>query len=78
MLTYRISLLKIRSVSKFVTVMNSVRSSVMVTDKSHRINAKSLLGVMSLDKANPVKLEIDVENESEISNVITFVRTLEV
>ena len=48
---------KIRDISKFVRLTSKCRDDVVVKSGHYAVNAKSLLGLLSLDLSKPVEVE---------------------
>lgn len=52
-----VSLNNIRDIFKFVRLSSKCRDSVVVKSGLYSVNAKSLLGIFSLDLSRPLKVE---------------------
>ncbi|XOQ44537.1 MAG: HPr or related phosphotransfer protein [Clostridium sp.] len=65
MYTTSILLSSIEAVKKFVTLTNSYNFPInLVTDK-YKIDAKSIMGIFSLDLSKPLKIEVDSDNADD-------------
>ena len=65
--TFYVSLSSIEDVKQFVNAANDCTCEVDVLSGRYVINAKSIMGLFSLDLAKPVKVEfhgIDAESEA--------------
>lgn len=72
---FTIVLRKIGSVARFVEKMNHFRGSVMLIDSTHRINAKSLLGVMNMDKGKPVSLRFEDCDVTDLREIMDDIKS---
>jgi phosphotransferase system HPr-like phosphotransfer protein len=59
MYTTTILLSSIEAVKKFVTLTNSYPFQIVLTSDKYKIDAKSIMGVFSLDLSKPVTLEVE-------------------
>lgn len=57
--TVEVVLTGVNTINKFVTVMNSFSGTAMLVSDQQRINAKSFVGVLNMEKNVPVKLCLD-------------------
>ncbi|WP_457941885.1 HPr family phosphocarrier protein [Caproiciproducens sp. LBM24188] len=73
MYTTSIMLSSIEAVKKFVTLTNSYEFPINLTTDKYKIDAKSIMGVFSLDLSKPV----DIEFESESEKADDFIKQLE-
>ena len=55
--TISVSLNKLNDITKFVYLASKCRDDVVVKSGNYSVNAKSLMGVLSLDLSKPVKVE---------------------
>jgi phosphocarrier protein HPr len=60
-----IVLSNIESVKKFVTLTNSYSFPINLKTDKYKIDAKSIMGVFSLDLSKPVKIEIEDDDAEE-------------
>ena len=58
MTTANILLSTIDSVKKFVSVVNSYDFEVDLVSGRYKINAKSIMGIFSLDLSQPITMEV--------------------
>lgn len=54
-----IRLSSIEAVKKFVTLTNSYEFPINLTTDKYKIDAKSIMGVFSLDLSKPVEIEVE-------------------
>ncbi|MCP4075674.1 MAG: HPr family phosphocarrier protein [Gammaproteobacteria bacterium] len=61
-----------RAASKLVNLCSQFSSSVDLENKGHKVNAKSIMGVMMLAASNGsvLKLEVDGEDEAQCIEAI--------
>lgn len=59
MYTTSIRLSSIEAVKKFITLTNSYDFPINLTTDKYKIDAKSIMGVFSLDLSQPVEIEVD-------------------
>lgn len=59
MYTYYVDLSKFESVKRFVTVSQSKSCFVLLRSGKYVVDAKSVLGIFSLDLSHPVILEVE-------------------
>ena len=72
MYTTKIHLSNIDEVKKFVSFVSSFPFEVNLCTDKYKIDAKSIMGVFSLDLSEPITVEVDKCNEEEkTSNKIT-------
>jgi phosphotransferase system HPr-like phosphotransfer protein len=76
MYTTSILLSSIESVKKFVTLTNSYNFPInLVTDK-YKIDAKSIMGIFSLDLSKPLTIEVDDSGDTN-GNAKEFIHQLQ-
>lgn len=66
MKTVKISLNSIDKVKSFVNVISQFDSDFDLISGRYVIDAKSIMGIFSLDLAQPIDLTIHAENDAEI------------
>ena len=59
MYTTSILLSSIEAVRKFATLANCYKFPINLTTDKYEIDAKSIMGIFSLDLSKPVKIEVD-------------------
>ena len=64
MVTVNISLSTIDDVKKFVNIVSKYDFEVDLTSGRYVIDAKSIMGIFSLDLSKPIKLDAHTENTS--------------
>ena len=70
MYTTSVFLSSIESVKNFVTLASRYNFPInLVTDK-YIIDAKSIMGIFSLDLSKPLKLEVEDDGSAEVRNFI--------
>lgn len=62
MKTFNIMLKSINDVKDFVNIVNKYDFDVDLTSGRYVVDAKSIMGIFSLDLSRPIKVEIQVEN----------------
>lgn len=65
MYTTSIRLSSIEAVKKFITLTNSYDFPINLTTDKYKIDAKSIMGVFSLDLSQPVEIEVDNDSASD-------------
>ena len=53
----------VKNIKNFIAVSQSCTSEVFIVSGKYRVNAKSILGLFSLDLSNPVSLICEDEND---------------
>ncbi|WP_411678204.1 HPr family phosphocarrier protein [Caproicibacter sp.] len=71
MYTTSILLSSIEAVKKFVTLTNSYNFPINLATDKYMIDAKSIMGIFSLDLSKPLKIEVDSNNADD------FIRQLQ-
>jgi len=71
MYTSSILLSSIEAVKKFVTLTNSYNFPINLATDKYKIDAKSIMGIFSLDLSKPLRIEVDSSNADE------FIRQLQ-
>lgn len=61
-----ILLSSIEAVKKFVTLTNSYCFPINLATDKYKIDAKSIMGVFSLDLSKPVTIEVDGDESGEL------------
>ena len=65
MYTTSIILSSIEAVKKFVTMTNSYDFPINLATDKYKIDAKSIMGIFSLDLSKPLKIEVDSDTADE-------------
>lgn len=65
-----VNISNITKVKEFIKRVNEFESDIDVISGRYVIDAKSIMGVFSLDVLKPLKVEINSESEEEISRFI--------
>lgn len=73
MKTFNILLSSINDVKEFVNIVSAYEFDVDLTSGRYVVDAKSIMGIFSLDLSKPIKVDIRSEEES----VEKFVASLE-
>lgn len=71
MYTTSILLSSIEAVKKFVTLTNHYSFPIQLATDKYQIDAKSIMGIFSLDLSKPLKIEVDSDNADD------FIRQLQ-
>lgn len=56
-----ISLSNIEAVKEFVTLANNYKFPINLATDKYKIDAKSIMGIFSLDLSKPLKIEVDAD-----------------
>lgn len=70
MKTFNILLKSINDVKDFVNVVNKYDFDVDLTSGRYIVDAKSIMGIFSLDLSKPIKVEVHNDNADEFVNEI--------
>jgi len=62
MITFNIMLNSINDVKNFVNIVNKYDFDVDLTSGRYVVDAKSIMGIFSLDLSKPIKVDIHSEN----------------
>ncbi len=73
MLTVQILLNNIDSVNRFVAKMSEKDYDVDLASGKYLVNAKSMMGVLSLDLTKPVTVTADTDDESFLDEIGEYV-----
>lgn len=65
MRTATIMLSSIEAVKKFVTLTNKYDFPINLTTEKYKIDAKSIMGVFSLDLSKPVTIQVENDDADE-------------
>ena len=60
-----ILLSSIEAVKKFVTLTNSYNFPINLATDKYKIDAKSIMGIFSLDLSKPLKIEVESDNADD-------------
>ena len=74
MYTTSILLSSIEAVKKFVNLTNSYNFPINLATDKYKIDAKSIMGIFSLDLSKPLKIEVD---SGSADNADDFIRQLQ-
>ncbi len=66
MYTTTIMLSSIEAVKKFVNITNRYDFPINLTTDKYKIDAKSIMGVFSLDLSKPVTVQVESENTGKL------------
>lgn len=70
MKTFNILLKSINDVKDFVNIVNKYDFDVDLTSGRYVVDAKSIMGIFSLDLSKPIKVEVHSDNADEFINEI--------
>ena len=70
MKTYQILLSSINDVKNFVNTVSKYDYEIDLTSGRYVVDAKSIMGIFSLDLSKPIKVEIHSENCEDLFNEI--------
>jgi phosphocarrier protein HPr len=68
--TFNILLKSINDVKDFVNIVNKYDFDVDLTSGRYIVDAKSIMGIFSLDLSKPIKVEVHSDNPDEFINEI--------
>ena len=71
MKTVRISLNSIDKVKSFVNDLSKFDVDFVLVSGRYVIDAKSIMGIFSLDLSKPIDLNIHAENEASVNEILT-------
>jgi len=66
MKTFNIMLKSISEVKDFVNIVNKYNFDVDLTSGRYIVDAKSIMGIFSLDLNSPIKVDVHTDDESPI------------
>ena len=69
--TFNIMLSSIGDVKDFVNIVNKYSFDVDLTSGRYVVDAKSIMGIFSLDLSNPIKVDIHDANAKELYDELT-------
>lgn len=78
MANHKIKLNLISDIKVFVQTCGRYKESIFIKQKQQVVNAKSLLGVYSLDLSSPIDVCIESENKNVVDDFYGFVKKWEV
>jgi phosphocarrier protein HPr len=70
-----IVLSNIEAVKKFVTLTNNYNFPINLTTDKYKIDAKSIMGIFSLDLSKPIQIEVD-DSEADKESSEEFIQQL--
>ncbi|HOQ76278.1 MAG TPA: HPr family phosphocarrier protein [Thermoclostridium sp.] len=70
MATYNILLKSINDVKDFVNIVNKYDFDVDLTSGRYIVDAKSIMGIFSLDLSKPIRMEVHGDNYDAFINEI--------
>lgn len=74
MITFNIMLKSINDVKDFVNIVNRYYFDVDLTSGRYIVDAKSIMGIFSLDLSKPIKVEAHTEDASDfIKDIKQFI-----
>jgi phosphotransferase system HPr-like phosphotransfer protein len=76
MYTSSIFLSSIEAVKKFVTLTNNYHFPINLATDKYKIDAKSIMGIFSLDLSKPLRIEVD-DSEATDGDAEEFIRQLQ-
>lgn len=71
MLTFNLLLSSINDVKDFVNIVSKYDFDVDLTSGRYVVDAKSIMGIFSLDLSKPIKAEVHGENCDEFMNELS-------
>lgn len=69
--TVKVQFRGLESVKNFVNILSHFKNDFDIVDQRYVIDAKSIMGLFSLDLTRPLDLKIYGEDESEINQIIS-------
>ena len=70
MKTFNILLKSINDVKDFVNIVNKYDFDIDLTSGRYIVDAKSIMGIFSLDLSKPIKVEVHSDNADDFINEI--------
>lgn len=76
MKTFNILLGSINDIKTFVNIVNKYEFDVDLTSGRYVVDAKSIMGIFSLDLSKPIKIDIYADDEAEtfISEIKPYIQ----
>jgi len=68
--TFNILLKSINDVKDFVNIVNKYDFDIDLTSGRYIVDAKSIMGIFSLDLSKPIKVEVHSDNADDFINEI--------
>jgi phosphocarrier protein HPr len=78
MYTEMLSLTSIETVKKFVCLANKYNFPISLLSEKYKIDAKSIMGIFSLDLSKPVQLQVESECPPEFKQELEEFKSKEV
>lgn len=72
----KIKINEVNKIKQVCEVCNQFVDNVYAISGNYRVNAKSILGLLSLDLSQEVELVIDAYKDSTISNFVEKIRAI--
>ena len=72
MKTFNILLKSINDVKDFVNIVNKYDFDVDLTSGRYIVDAKSIMGIFSLDLSKPIKVEVHSDSADDFINEIKY------
>ena len=69
-MTYEITLPNTRRVSEFVALANKYESQIRATSGTYTANAKSIMGMLTLDLSKPISVTVSDEDSAKFAEDI--------
>lgn len=69
-----VNLNEIKKVNWFVQEVTSFESNIDLVSGRYVINAKSIMGIFSLDLSKPIEVVIDSDNKAEINRFVEVMK----
>jgi len=70
MKSFSIALKSINDVKDFVNIVNKYDFDIDLTSGRYIVDAKSIMGIFSLDLSKPIKVEVQADDCSKLCNEI--------
>ncbi len=76
MKTFNILLSSINDIKAFVNIVNKYEFDVDLTSGRYVVDAKSIMGIFSLDLSKPIKVDVYADDEAEafISEIKAYIQ----
>ncbi|WFD09990.1 HPr family phosphocarrier protein [Tepidibacter hydrothermalis] len=68
----RVTFMKVEDINRFVEFVSKLKGKVYLKSGEYSVNAKSMIGAMYIVNENPDEIVVDVEDEVEAKQVLTF------
>ncbi|MCT4507471.1 MAG: HPr family phosphocarrier protein [Tepidibacter sp.] len=68
----KVTFMKVEDINRFVEFVSKLKGKVYLKAGLYSVNAKSIIGAMYIVNENPDEIVVEVEDEAEAKQVLTF------